>query len=1057
LIRFFDFFIRNWVLAVMINLALLVLGLVSWSKLPIALTPDVDFPVITVTTAYPGAGPEEVELLVTKKIEDAVGAVAGIDQISSVSRQNLSVVTISFVLEKDGDVALQEVQQKLDVVLNQLPDGAEIPVVQKLDVASQPIQTWVVSNDQMSQLELRDFVERRIKPRLQEIFGVGRVVVSGGEEREIQVLLKPERLASWGISPQQVMLALRTANLDFPAGNLADNGQDLGIKVVSQFRSPQDVAKTVVDARRGIRVGDLAEVRDHFKPPRQLSRLNGKPAVSVSIFRQSGANEVRVARLVEENIDKLAKELPPSFQVSLIQDQSRFIIDAVNDIYIAIAVGALLATLVVFFFLGNFRSTLVVSVAIPLSLIATFILFFVLGFSINFFSLLALAVAVGLVIDDSIIVVESIHRHLKEGKSPLRAIKEGSAEISLAALASTLAIMAVFVPVGFMTGLIGRFFREFGLGVAMAVGFSLLVALVMIPTAMSFLLRGGEERLRHVLQGHRVTVWFQRVFYQPLERIYSRVIRQALRFRLVTVGVGLLAFLATFPVLMAMPKDFIPQFDQGEYMVEVRLPPDRSLFETARVVSRVESVIADYPDNLYIASFIGESGFFPDFGVSDAYIAVRMVPREKRKFTTAEMVAELNRRFREEIGGARVAAALPSHMVGFRKPINFILKSNDLNKLELAARELERVLEEIPGTINVDSSFKRGKLQININPDLAQLARYGLTPADLGRQLFLHFEGGKVGDLLDRGEDYEVKVYLSDPDQREMADLQNASVWSPVTNSFVPLSSLGQLELTSVPVMIERTDRIRSAVVDASVDEGSLLGTGGITQLVLSKVKEEGVLPEGVSLSLAGESEQFQKMGVVLGMALLLGIVFVYMVLASQFNSLTQPFIILLSLPLATFGAVMLLSLVGMSFNLMSFIGIIALTGIVTKNAILLIDYTNLLRRRDRLPRNRALIKAGQVRLRPVLMTALTMILGLVPTALGMGEGGGFRAPMAVAIIGGLTLSTLLTLVVIPVVYTYFDDWFGGLRQRIEEERGESAEETEEQERHPGKLTPQPE
>ncbi len=1025
--------INRPVFAIMLLLFFVTIGLVAQSKLNIDMFPDVSFPIVTVVTRYPGAAPDEIETLISKRIEDAVSSISGIEEISSQSYESFSVVMVRFILEKDVSDAAQEVREKVSLITNEFPDEAHDPEVSRMDFNAQPVVYYGITSESMSEVELRDWVDKKVKTELERVDGVSRVQITGGAEREIRVDLDKAKIEGLGISPQSIQNVLRLTNFDYPAGSISEGGQDLTLKMRSQFSHLDDLKDTLIPFKGGmIRLSEIADIYDGSKEQDTIARVNGVPAIAVAVSKQSGTNTVAVADNIVKKIDKMRTSLPSGIKIELIFDDSVFIRGSIHDIYLTIVIATVMATFVVLLFLGSGKSTLAISLSIPISVITTFALYNWAGFTINFMSLMALAVAVGLVVDDAIIVAENIYRHLEMKKKPLVAALDGAREITGAVMAATLSIVAVFLPIGFMQGIIGRFFREFGLGVAFSMVISIIVALTLIPVMLGYLYPSTMTHEELVKRRFFLAKWFDKI-YEPLENWFVRATRWVLtyrktifKFRKLEIGPTgrsvvivstTLAFVISLGLATKLNSGFIPLIDSGVIIITAELPPDSGLEETDKVVKVIESRLEGLEDVLAVYAGAGDTSQ----GVVEknkGFVRLRFTPKEERDKSTFLISAELQNTL-ADIPGAKIIVKASSggdDQAAFRVRV----VNPDKESLTTASEMLLAKLTEIEGTIDEDVSTKKGKVEISFNPDMNRVADLGLTPVGFASQLSGYIEGFYLGPYRERGEEYDITMYISSSSVDMIEKLKNLQVWSPALFQFVSLSQITDFKIGSGSVKTERYNRTRSTELTSNIDPLSPRGVGDIRRDFL-KAKRELQLPSGTEIVFTGETEHMMTMMEQLGTALILAIIFTYMVLASQFNSLVHPFNIMLTVPLAIIGAILAALMTGTSFNLMSFIGIIMLTGLVTKNAILLIDFTNQ-RIAQGMPRIDALVAAARIRLRPIIMTSLTMIVGLIPVAIGFGEGGGFRAPMGIAIIGGITLSTFLAMFVIPVMYVVSDD-----------------------------------
>lgn len=1019
-----DTAIKRPVFTVMIILALMVLGMFSYSRMSVDLFPDVNFPFIVVLTAYPGAGPEAVESEISKKIEDQINTISGLNHLTSISTEGLSQVIAEFKLgEKPADKAL-EVREKISIILADLPEDAMEPIIQRFDPATAPIMSLVVSGHRPLK-EITTLTKDIIKRRLESITGVGAVQIVGGAEREIQIALDSRRLDAFAVSVQEVLGAIKMANIEFPAGRIDRGTSELTLRTLGKFENWRDFGKLVVAHRQGspVRLSDLATVSDGVKEQRSFSRYDGEEAVALDIVRQSGANTVRVADDIRERIDRLKSELPADVVISVAQDNSSFIRDAVEDVMVNIYYGGALAVLVIFMFLYNWRTTLISALAIPTSIIATFTFMYLLGFTINFMSLLGLSIAVGLLIDDAIVVVENIYRNYHGGADSRVAAARGTAEIGLAVMATTFTIVAVFLPVAFMGGIVGRFFYEFGLTVTVAVLVSLFVAFTLTPMLFSRLVTRPEEEEHHSTRwfGARWLNRFERAFnsrFEWLKNMYRNTLSWSLRHRLATMLIAILGFLSSFALIPFVGTEFIPLRDEAQFFVDFEAAPGTSLSETQRLIAGVEQNIRELPEVTGIYTAIGSG----QRKVNEGTMTVNLVPKSERNRHVFALLADVRERLKN-VPGLYLSFATEPSEGGHNKPINLSVQGDDLRVLRRLAAAVEESTRTVDGARDVRNSLVGARPEAQIVVDRDRASELGLSMAQIASSLRILVDGDDATTYKEGDEEYKVRLRLAAQDRSTAWAIENLSIRSNRDipgreHFFVPLKEVARLDQRGGPTEIRRYDKRREVLISGNIAAGAF--AGDVRDAAFKKV--QGIpTPPGYTVTATGEAEIQQESFGYIFVALFLGIIFIYFVLASQYESFSDPLSIMLSLPMALVGALFGLFFFGSALSIMSFIGVVLLMGLVTKNAILLVDFVKQARARGE-SRTDAILAAGPIRLRPILMTTLAMIFGMLPLAMALGPGAELRAPMARAVIGGLVSSTLLTLIVVPVVYTLLDD-----------------------------------
>ncbi|MCK5126681.1 MAG: efflux RND transporter permease subunit [candidate division Zixibacteria bacterium] len=1013
-----DISIKRPVFATMMTLALMVLGVSSYLALSVDLFPDVDFPFVIVSVTYPGASAESVETDITKKVEDAVNTLGGIKHIESTALEGYTFSVIQFTLETDGLDAAAEVRDKIASIRGDLPEDIEEPVIQRYDPTSQPIISLAVSGPQPLR-DLTDYVDDVIKPRLENISGVGAADIVGGAVREIQIRLHPERLRALDITPAMIAFKMQQSNIELPAGRMVDGDREWILRTMGRFQSVQQIRDMVVLTPHGrlVRLEEVADVIDTEEEAETASRLNGLPCVGVDIRRQSGANTVDVASGVKSEIVDIMTKLPAGMEIITVTDASIFIEESIHDVLINIVYGGTLAILVIFLFLANGRATFISGIAIPTSIIATFTLMRLLGFTINFMTLLGLSLAVGLLIDDAIVVIENIYRHMELGKKPYQAAKDATNEIGLAVSATTFSIMVVFIPVAFMSGIVGEFFYSFGMTIAFAILISLFIAFTLTPMMSSRFLKPQAEVMKsatyRILRG-----WNN--FFKTLEtKYYSPLLKLCLKYRFLTMSSVSLAFIGSILIAMfAIGAEFMPQTDQGVISISFEGRIGNRLAKTSEDIKQAEQIIMSHKEVIGVLSSIG-AGSDP---VNEGSISIRLLDLSERELGADSLVKMLRKELKV-IPGYFFSVSKGEGGGGHEEqPIMYSVTGEDRGKINEYAEELMRKIRHIPGLVDLKSSEESGKpeLKVNLNRDL--ISDLKVTVADVAMTLRTYIDGERVSRYKEGDDEYDIRLQVAEEYRHDIDYLGMLAVPSDKEiigrdRFTVPLSQLADIETSSGPSEIKRYDRVREIRVSGGNDNRPTGDIRNDIQLVIDSMN----LAPGYNIGAVGEAEFMEESFREIGIALLLAVIFIYLVLASLYDSFVDPLSIMVSQPLAIIGAMISLWFFQTPFSIMSLIGIILLMGLVTKNAILLIDFTKQ-KRAEGMERNAALLEAGPIRFRPIMMTALSTVLGVLPLALALGSGAELRAPIARAVIGGMISSTFLTLLVIPVVYTYFDD-----------------------------------
>ena len=1012
------------VFSVMVIAAMVVFGLVAYFRIGIDLFPSVDFPIVTVSVFYEGSDPETIETDVTDTIEEAVNTISGIKSLRSESVTGLSMTFVEFELGRDINVAAQDVRDKVAAIRAELPLGIEEPVIEKFDPDSAPIMAITLAGPE-SIRELTRYADDVIKPQIEGVNGVGAVEIVGGREREVRIWLRIDDLRSYQVTATEVVEAIEKQNVEYPGGRVEADTRELVVKTKGRITTPKDFEDIVLTTRgtTPIRLKDVATVEDGMEDFRSLSRLNGQRAVSLQVRRQSGENMLAVASGVNERLTSIKAGLPSHYSMTLTQDLSLFVADSVNEAQGELLRGGFLAVLVILIFLRNWRAAFVAAVTIPVTIITTYAFMLAFGFSLNMMSLLALSISVGMVIDDSIVVLENSFRHMEEGKSRLAAALAGISEIGFAVIATSLAIVAVFIPVAFMDGLVGRFFYEFGLTVTFAVVVSTFVAVWLSPMLCS--------RMLKVAPKHGLMFNLVERFFTGIEWFYGGTLRFSLRFRWLVSIIAIGVFVGSLMLLPLVGTEFSPAQDEGQFNVQVETPLGSSIDRTSRILEEVEQRLRNLPyvTNLYSTIGAGQEG-----RVNYGMILVQLPDKSERSMSQHEIMG-LARESVEDLTHSKISIEYIPRVSGggFRSaPLQYNVRGPDIAKLEETAFEITRRMREIPGIVDVNLTYDSSKPEVAILPDRERAADLRINIELLGKAVQTLVGGRPVSTFEEGGKSYDVRVRLAEGD-RNRSDAIAALPVRTGNGELVEFRSLAEVVEGTGPVQIDRQNRQRQVTIMANLEKSKALGAA--MSDVLAIEKEIG-LPPGVVSAFTGAGDMMADSFASIIFSLLLAVILIYMVLASQFESFIHPVTIMLSVPLSIGGALGALALTGLTLNIYSMIGMVMLMGLVTKNAILLVDYTNQLRRESGMETKAALLKAGPVRLRPILMTAFSTIAGMIPIAIGLGAGSETRQPMGACVIGGMLTSTLLTLVVIPVVYSLLDDvggtvwrWLGGTDQ----------------------------
>ncbi len=1012
-----------------IVILMLALGYISMKKLPVDLFPDVTFPIVTVSVPYPGAGPTEVETLISKTIEDEVSTLPGISRVTSTSKEGLGVVVAEFTLETDIKYAEQQIRDKVSGIKYKLPTDAKEPIIRRIDPADQPIIRVAIDAD-LPPEKLFEFANETIKPKLEQVSKVGLVNIIGGRKREVRVELDKNKLKAHELSASRVSEAIQSTGLNVPAGKVEHGAYETVIRTLGEFKSLDDIKNTVVNFFGNevpVKVSDLGTVTNELQDEKTRAFVNGKKSIFLDIYKQSGSNTIAVSNALKKKVDKLNKEYNGKAAILVVRDGSKNIKANVDDVKESILIGIALTVIVVYFFLGSGRSTIITSLALPNSLLGAFLLMSIAGFSINVMSLLALSLSVGLLIDDAIVVRENIFRHLEMGKPPVQAAIEGTKEVRLAVIATTLTVIAVFGPIAFLSGIVGQFFKQFGLTICFAMLISLFDALTIAPMLSAYF-AGKEDKEPKGIWANTVGVLVRGFgrFQDWLEDMYEKVLGFTLRHPLLIIAMAICIFVGSIFVVKHVPKTFLPAQDFGEFMVSLDLPQGTTLDGTAKTAHEVDGIIRDFKEVHDTTMVIGNV----DGGANEASIYVNLVSSKKRKMNTTDFKAMVREKLKPYASAKPVVKDVDV-VGGGQRPFNLNIVGNDLEQVEKVANEVFERLKKNPALLDVEISYKPGKpeFQIALNP--YKIHTYGLASTMVGGELRTLVEGATPAVFRERGLEYDIRVRLKE-DQRDVKAGYAATYVPNLNRNLVRLSDVSETKSTIGPSNITRQDRGRYIQIAADIAPNGP-GIGGAMADIKKMLDKDMKLPEGVHYSFQGQAENFQELGQNMMIAAGLGILFIFLVLASLYESFVTPLTIMLVLPLAACGAFIGLFVGHKSLDIFSMIGCIMLLGIATKNSILLVDYTHQLVEKG-YDYSSAIIKAGRTRLRPILMTTFALIAGMIPIAMGLNEASRQRTSMGVAIIGGLISSTLLTLLVVPAAYSYIERfrlWSSGILKRI--------------------------
>jgi HAE1 family hydrophobic/amphiphilic exporter-1 len=1022
--------IKRPVFATMFIAALVVLGIVSYPGIGVDLYPKIDFPIVNIFTQLRGASPEIMDIDVTDKIEEAISTINGVKTITSSSLEGISTVTVEFELERNIDLAAQDIREKVSSIRSKLPTDILEPVIQKVDPDATPV-LWIAVTGPQSVRDLSTYTNEILKEQLQRIEGVGALRIAGLRLRQGRVWLDANKLRAYQIAPGDVAQALQLENVEIPGGRIESDTKEYSIKIKGEFPRIQEFNDLIVAYYRGapVRIRDIGRAEDGMEERRNLARFNGKPCVSIGIQKQSGSNTVAIIDRVKRELVNIHKTLPPGMELNIAFDQSDFINRSINEVKGHLVVGGFFAVLAVFLFLRNWRTTLISALALPVSIIATFTIMKAFDFTFNNMSMLALSLSVGILIDDAIIVIENIYRHIEEGMEPREAAAFATSEIGLAVMATTLAIVAIFLPVAFMKGIIGRFFWQFAMTVVFSVMVSLIVSFTLTPMLASILLKQKKRETAAIVPSRfpflaRIGNGLEKV-YKKTETTYRHILGFSLGYRKTVLVLALFIFAFSLYITKFIGKEFVPAEDQGQFLVRMEAPIDYSIDKADALFMQGETIVKSFPEAnrfFYLQGFgAGGAG-----QINKAIIFTGLKKKADRKKSQEQLKAEIRQKLNQIPGLKATAEDISMIGGGIRNvPIQYAIRGLDLDVLQNYTRQITTELAKLPGIVDVDTSLEAGKPELKVFIDRNKAADMGVSVGAIADAVNILISGEvditKYKDEA-KGRRYDVRVRLNPEDRANPADLGKIYVRAK-DGRLVELASVIRIQEGGGPSVIYRVDRQRATIVYASLEKKPLAQAMEELDGISGKV-----LTPGYTARYKGAADTMKESFKYLLFALFLGILMAYMVLAAQFESFVHPFYVLLAMPLSFIGAFGALLLAGKTISIFSLIGLILLMGLVKKNAILLVDYTNVLRERG-FTRREAILQAGPVRLRPILMTTLAMVFGMLPVALGLGEGAETRSPMGIAVIGGLLTSLFLTLVVVPAAYDLFDDWIEKFRR----------------------------
>lgn len=1002
--------VKRPVTTLMLILVVIIFGIVSLFRLPIDLLPNIEIPIAIVSTSYQGVGPQEMENLVTRPLEESIATVGNIENINSTTSEGQSVVMAQFVFGTDMDFAALEMREKIDLVKGFLPGDASEPMVLKIDPSAQPIVQISLSNSG-DLAESHSIAGDMIKPRLERLEGVASVEVTGGYENQVEININSEQMDGYGLTTEYLAGIIGGENLNLPGGEVQKGNQKLTIRTVGEFQSLDEIENLLIPLPTGgvVQLSDIAELEMKNKEMTTLAKTNGQNAINISVQKQSGTNTVQVANVVSEEVEKIQEE-NKDLDIQVLFDQSDYIQTAINTVASSAMLGAVLAIAILLIFLKNFRSTFIIATAIPVSIIAVFVPLYFSGVTLNLMTLGGLALGVGMLVDNSIVVLENIYRFRQQGYSKMEAAHLGAKEVGMAITASTLTTVAVFLPIVFMEGITSTIFKEMAITVTIALAASLLVALTLVPMLSSKLLNMQNGNQRKYKLTDKITKILDNG-YEKIEHGYRKLLNIALNHRGWSVLIAVIILVGTVASIPLVGTEFLPETDEGQFSINLSVPVGSELEEIEAIITEVEQRLEDIPEIETVFSTIGSES-------NGGNITCVLESLDERQRSTQEVADEARNKIYDIPGAEKTVSASSSMSLGALGggAISVNIKGDDIDTLKTIGSDIGEIIDSVDGVEEVESNMEEGIPEVQIQVDRNRASQYGLTAAQIANTIRGNVSGTTATQFKYEGDEIDVVISGDDILSQSVSNLEQMMIDTPAGFN-VPLSQVAEVVTDRGPVTINREGQIRVATVSAQILDRDL---GSVSDDIEEKLQDYDI-PAGYTYEMAGENQEMIEAFAELALVLILAVVLVYMILAAQFESFINPFIIMVSVPLGLSGGILALVITGTTISVPAYIGLIMLAGIVVNNAIVLIDYILILRN-DGEERKDAILKAGPVRLRPVLMTALTTILGLVPLAFGGGEGSEMEAPLAIVVIGGLVVSTVLTLVFIPVVYCLIDD-----------------------------------
>lgn len=1014
------FSVKKPVTITMIILMMIVIGAVSYSKLQIDLLPQMDLPYVMVQTSYQGAGPEEIENIISRPLEQTLSTVENIEDIISISSEGSSLILMQFAFNTDMDEIMLQIRERIDIIKGYLPEGTSSPLALKLDPNAIPIVQLAVSS-KGDLYTTQKIAEDVIAPRFERIEGTASASVTGGLEQEVEIVLKEEMIKGYNLSSSYVAQILAAENLNMPGGTVKKGTNELTVRTTGEFKSLEEIKSLPIPLPTGgtIRLKDIADVSLRNKDQSSITKLNGKEVVQISVMKQSDANTVNVARSIDKEIEKLKAEYP-DLELVTVFNQADYINLAIDNLIKTATQGGILAILILLVFLRSFKTTLVIAISIPFSIITTFVMLFFAGITLNMMTLGAFALAVGMLVDNSIVVLENIYRNRSLGLDRITASVDGTNEVAMAVTASTLTTIAVFLPIVFTGGLAAILFKEFALTITIALLSSLVIALTLVPMLSSKLitvrsLESEEEQEKK---------------HGPIVVFYKKILGYSLRHRFLTIVLSIALFVVSVLMVYTVGAEFFPATDEGMINISADLPAGSEIEDIDALLEEIKEAISGIPEIETVFSSAGGGQMYGLGSSSSGSVVVLLKSLDERDRSAKEISDEI-RSLTRDIPGAEISVSESSTMMmGMTTgAISITIKGDDMDTLKTIGDDFKRIIERVEGTREVTTSYEDGIPQVQIITDRAIASQYGLTTAQIGSSIANALSGSKVTTYKINGDEIDVVLKADNVYGESISYLEMLPIQTPM-GSTVPLTEVADIKVEKGPISIQRENQVRVLTVSGSVVGRDIQSASNEIEELLKDYE----MPLGYSYVFGGEIEQIEETFRDLFLVMLLAIALVYMIIAAQFESLIQPLSIMFSVPLALSGGFIALFVTGLPLNVIGIIGLIILVGIVVNNAIVLVDYINNRRRRGE-DRNLAIMKAGPIRIRPIMMTALTTILGLVPMSLGLGEGAELSQSMGVVVIGGLSLSTVLTLVIVPVMYTIFDDMTEFFKRKIKKDR----------------------